>query len=126
MESIKEFFHSQGITIVTIQPEFRSLTIANNQKHRLEFECLMGCLESCNSKKCCKTLNLQSIQEEEEEVKNSTIEKIEILQTDQQIEDKKEQSKSTTSVSTIIKNDKENLHEETVDISVQTLMILMK
>lgn len=62
------FFYNQGITIVTIQPEFKVKSDDdddNNDKqiHGMSFvQCLMGCQSlECAPKTCCSTNDLQLI-----------------------------------------------------------------
>lgn len=49
MEDVINFFHEQGITIVTIQPEFNCYEFKG-------FDCMMKCVEkSCLAKHCCNS-----------------------------------------------------------------------
>lgn len=57
------FFHAQGITIVTIQPEFKTKDTpeATNEANSLS-ECLFGCQSlDCAPKTCCSTNDLNAI-----------------------------------------------------------------
>lgn len=59
------FFHAQGITIVTIQPEFKTNTTDTESKtgsRNMLTECLIGCQSNeCLSKTCCSTNDLDMI-----------------------------------------------------------------
>ncbi|GAB0092062.1 zinc transporter 1 [Sergentomyia squamirostris] len=58
MEDILSFFHDQGITIVTVQPEFKSKAIngATVSHRKSPTNCLMGCRDnSCIDKYCCQS-----------------------------------------------------------------------
>lgn len=64
-DSLVSFFHAQGITIVTIQPEFKTNTTDAESKtgsKNLLTECLIGCQSNeCLSKTCCSTNDLHVI-----------------------------------------------------------------
>lgn len=59
-DSLENFFHEQGITIVTIQPEFNPTepSITPSSSNRCLFECQN--LE-CSPKTCCSTDNLDTV-----------------------------------------------------------------
>lgn len=62
-DAVVNFFHAQGITIVTIQPEFNTKTTTEktNDGNSLS-ECLIGCQSlECAPKTCCSTNDLQAI-----------------------------------------------------------------
>lgn len=60
-DEVVSFFHGQGITIVTIQPEFNTKS-ANDQKTNALVECLIGCQSiECAPKTCCSTNDLDAI-----------------------------------------------------------------
>lgn len=55
------FFHEQGITIVTIQPEFKHQDASSQSKSSLS-QCLIGCQSvECAPKTCCSLNELDSI-----------------------------------------------------------------
>lgn len=57
------FFHAQGITIVTIQPEFNQKSASNSEKDSGSLkQCLIGCQSvECAPKTCCSTNDLDAI-----------------------------------------------------------------
>lgn len=57
------FFHAQGITIVTIQPEFSQKSASNIEKDSGSLkQCLIGCQSiECAPKTCCSTNDLDAI-----------------------------------------------------------------
>lgn len=70
------FFHAQGITIVTIQPEF-STKSANAEKDSGSLkQCLIGCQSiECAPKTCCSTNDLDAILIGGEEKKKKKLKK---------------------------------------------------
>lgn len=60
-DEVVNFFHAQGITIVTIQPEFKTKS-ANGARNSAIVECLIGCQSiECAPKTCCSTNDLDAI-----------------------------------------------------------------
>lgn len=58
MEDVLNFFRDQGITIVTVQPEFKEKSRSESVDRRSVSvtSCLMGCRDnSCIDKSCCKS-----------------------------------------------------------------------
>lgn len=60
-DEVTNFFHEQGITIVTIQPEFKHQDASSQSKSSLS-QCLIGCQSvECAPKTCCSLNELDSI-----------------------------------------------------------------
>lgn len=60
-DEVVNFFHAQGITIVTIQPEFRTKSSKDSKDMSL-VQCLIGCQSAeCAPKTCCSTNDLDTI-----------------------------------------------------------------
>lgn len=59
------FFHAQGITIVTIQPEFKTKSTNEEKSSKCQNswqQCLIGCQSiECAPKTCCSTNDLDAI-----------------------------------------------------------------
>lgn len=65
-DEVVNFFHAQGITIVTIQPEFNTKSTDDTKNKDktglLQPECLIGCQSiECAPKTCCSTNDLDAI-----------------------------------------------------------------
>lgn len=62
-DDVESFFHAQGITIVTIQPEFSTKSSSDNEKGSGSLkQCLIGCQSiECAPKTCCSTNDLDAI-----------------------------------------------------------------
>ncbi|XP_031631004.1 zinc transporter 1 [Contarinia nasturtii] len=65
-DDVVNFFHAQGITIVTIQPEFKTKTPNDPNSNKcgklLLQECLIGCQSiECAPKTCCSKSDLDAI-----------------------------------------------------------------
>lgn len=61
-DQVVDFFHAQGITIVTIQPEFRTKSSADNKETESIVQCLISCQSlECAPKTCCSTTDLDAI-----------------------------------------------------------------
>lgn len=60
-DSLIEFFQNQGITIVTIQPEFKDKSNDETKDKISLTQCLIGCREICAPKTCCSTNDLDTI-----------------------------------------------------------------
>lgn len=61
-DSLIDFFHSQGITIVTIQPEFKIKSTDETKDTNSLTQCLIGCQSlECAPKTCCSTNDLDTI-----------------------------------------------------------------
>lgn len=61
-DAVVDFFHNQGITIVTIQPEFNTKTTPDKKGSGSLSECLIGCQSlECAPKTCCSTNDLHTI-----------------------------------------------------------------
>lgn len=69
-DAVVNFFHDQGITIVTIQPEFQEKS-TNKKESKLSLnQCLIGCQSiECAPKTCCSTNDLDTIITENSEPK---------------------------------------------------------
>lgn len=61
-DAVVNFFHAQGITIVTIQPEFKTKSTGAIKEKSTIAECLIGCQSiECAPKTCCSTTDLHEI-----------------------------------------------------------------
>lgn len=61
-DDVIKFFHDQGITIVTIQPEFNVKSIDGKSSTSTLSECLIGCQSiECAPKTCCSVNSLSGI-----------------------------------------------------------------
>lgn len=62
-DAVVDFFHNQGIIIVTIQPEFKAKSVNDKRINGMPIlQCLMGCQSlECAPKTCCSTNDLQLI-----------------------------------------------------------------
>lgn len=61
-DAVVNFFHDQGITIVTIQPEFQEKLRNQNESKLSLNQCLIGCQSvECAPKTCCSTNDLDTI-----------------------------------------------------------------
>lgn len=61
-DDVESFFHAQGITIVTIQPEFSTKSSDNEKGSGSLKQCLIGCQSiECAPKTCCSTNDLDAI-----------------------------------------------------------------
>lgn len=61
-DDLESFFHAQGITIVTIQPEFSTKSSENEKGSGSLKQCLIGCQSiECAPKTCCSTNDLDAI-----------------------------------------------------------------
>lgn len=60
-DSLIAFFQNQGITIVTIQPEFKEKSNDETKDNSSLTQCLIGCHQICAPKTCCSTNNLDTI-----------------------------------------------------------------
>ncbi|XP_055312370.1 proton-coupled zinc antiporter SLC30A1 [Sitodiplosis mosellana] len=61
-DDVESFFHAQGITIVTIQPEFSTKSADNEKDSGSLKQCLIGCQSiECAPKTCCSTNDLDAI-----------------------------------------------------------------
>lgn len=61
-DDVVNFFHDQGITIVTIQPEFQLKSRDKNESNLSLNQCLIGCQSvECAPKTCCSTNDLDTI-----------------------------------------------------------------
>lgn len=60
---MENFFHAQGITIVTIQPEFNTKSSTDSKRDSASLtQCLIGCQSiECAPKTCCSTNDLDAI-----------------------------------------------------------------
>lgn len=75
IRAIEQFFHDQGICIVTIQPEFlvskgKGKAIVGGEKGKIgdKTNCLMNCNHAeCEEKACCKLNSENNLCREEEE-----------------------------------------------------------
>lgn len=61
-DAVVNFFHDQGITIVTIQPEFQEKSVDKKESKLSLNQCLIGCQSvECAPKTCCSTNDLDTI-----------------------------------------------------------------
>lgn len=61
-DEVVNFFHAQGITIVTIQPEFGTKASNGTNENIAMAQCLIGCQSlECAPKTCCSTTDLDTI-----------------------------------------------------------------
>lgn len=60
-DSLVAFFENQGITIVTIQPEFKEKSKDETRDNSSLTNCLIGCRQICAPKTCCSTTDLDAI-----------------------------------------------------------------
>lgn len=69
-DAVEGFFHNQGITIVTIQPEFK--VKSNGKLIGVVPECLIGCQSlECAPKTCCSTSDLHETVSPDNELENT-------------------------------------------------------
>lgn len=71
-DDVVNFFHDQGITIVTIQPEFKAKNDESKEIDSLK-QCLISCQNlECAPKTCCSTTDLDTILIDGEKKKTKT------------------------------------------------------
>lgn len=111
-DAVVNFFYNQGITIVTIQPEFKVKSIggvdttdADKQMDGISFlQCLMGCQSlECAPKTCCSTNDLQMIVSHDGENGNLDKSKAKSPKTTAKDSDGKSRSMLSLNVSSLMK-----------------------
>lgn len=109
-DAVVNFFNNQGITIVTIQPEFKVKSINGNDTIDNDkpingisiVQCLMGCQSlECAPKTCCSTNDLQLILSHDGE--NGKLEKIKAKAETKDNSDGKSRSLLSLNVSSLMK-----------------------
>lgn len=71
-DQVVNFFHAQGITIVTIQPEFKTKSRNANDNMSLA-QCLIGCQSlECAPKTCCSTTDLEVLIDSDEKLQRKS------------------------------------------------------
>lgn len=109
-DAVVNFFYNQGITIVTIQPEFKVKSIggvdttdADKQSDGISFlQCLMGCQSlECAPKTCCSTNDLQMILSHDGE--NGNLDKAKAKTSAKDSADGKSRSMLSLNVSSLMK-----------------------